>query len=210
MTFPTFYRRFLKFTIPFLVHPFGNRWKSLACFTLILLLLPACSVQVKTTTVAVALTDGNHVSGGLIAVDSDLLVLSENVSSQDIFPLTLIDFGLVDSVRILGGKYDRGGAVLGGLVGALTGVFASGALDSASPDKERSEFAIGLGVGLVAGAGLGYILGGMFTDSDIILAHPNESDFTFLRQYALYPDTIPPPLELAIDSIEMEDQNNDR
>ncbi len=191
-----------------------SKKKSLAFFTLILLLFPACSVQIKTTPIAVALTDGNHVSGGLIAVDSDLLVLSENsensVSATDEFPLTLIDFGLVDSVRILGGTYDRGGAVLGGLVGAVTGIFASGALDSASPNQERTRFALGLGIGLVAGAGLGYILGGMFTDSDIVLAHPNDRDYTFLRQYALYPDTIPPALELAIDSIEAEDEGNQR
>ena len=150
MTASTFYRRFLKFTILSLVHPFSKRSNPLACFTLILLLFPACSVQVRTTPIAVALTDGNHVNGGLIAVDSDLLVLSESedVSASDEFPLTLIDFGLIDSVRILGGKYDRGGAVLGGLVGAVTGIFASGALDSASPDKERSRFAIGLGVGV--------------------------------------------------------------
>jgi hypothetical protein len=216
MTFPTFYRRFLKSTIPFLLHPFGTRSKCLAQIALFLLLFPACSVQVKTTPIAVALTDGNHVTGGLIAVDSDLLVLSEDVSSAsqvssaDEFPLTLIDFGLVDSVRILGGKYDRGGAVLGGLVGAVTGIFASGALDSASPNQERSRFAIGLGVGLVVGAGLGYVLGGMFTDSDIILAHPNDRDYTFLRQYAFYPDTIPPALELAIDSIEVNDESEQR
>jgi hypothetical protein len=57
---------------------------------------------------------------------------------------------------------------------------------------------------------LGYFLGGMFTDSDIILAHPNDRDYTFLRQYAFYPDTIPPALELAIDSIEVEDEDNQR
>jgi hypothetical protein len=190
--------------------------KSLAFITLFLLILPACTVQLRTTPVVVALTDGNHINGALIAVDSDVLVLSEDVSSSmqvssaDEFPLTLIDFGLVDSVRILGGKYDRGGAALGGLIGAVTGIFVSGALDSTAPNRERSRFALGFGVGLVAGAGLGYFLGGMFTDSDIILAHPDDRDYTLLRQYAYYPDTIPPALELAIDSIEVEDENNQR
>ncbi len=182
--------------------------KSLAFLTLVLLLFPACSVQIKTTPVAVALTDGNHVNGGLIAVDSEWLILSETGATLDEYPLTLIDYGLIDSVRVVGQRYDRGGAVLGGLIGAVGGIFASGALDSASPNQERTRFALGLGIGLVAGAGIGYLVGGMFADSDIVLAHPTDSDYNFLRQYALYPDSLPPRMEEVIDSIEAEDRAN--
>ena len=195
------------FIIPFCTKLMLHKKKSLAFITLFLLLFPACTAPVKTTVITVALTDGTHTGGGLIAVDSDWLILSDPEKNWEESPLTLIDYGLIDSVRILGGKYDRGGAVLGGLIGAVGGIFASGALDSASPRQERSRFVLGFGIGLVSGAALGYFVGSHFADSDIILAHPDDTDYAFLRQYALYPDTIPHSLELAIDSIEESEES---
>ncbi len=182
--------------------PTVRKKKSLALIVLFLFLFPSCSAPVKTTTIGVALTDGRYTGGGLIALDSVWLVLDDPDKALEESPLTLIDYGMIDTIRIIGTNYSRGGAVLGGLVGAIGGIFASGALDSSAPDKERSRFVLGFGIGLVAGAGLGYFVGSNFADTDIILAHPHDTDYDFLRQYALYPDTIPHALELTIDSME--------
>ncbi len=174
----------------------------ISALSLVLILCSACTTQVRTTSIGVALTDGTHTGGGLIAVDSDWLVLGEYNTSPLESPLTLIDYTLIDTIKIIGAKYDRAGAVLGGLVGAITGIFASGALDSASPSQERTRFALGLGIGLVSGAGLGYLIGSHFADNDSVIAHPVDTDFISLKPYAVFPDTIPRWLELEIDSIE--------
>jgi hypothetical protein len=176
-------------------------------FALFLFLLPSCGpVPLKTTTIGVALTDGTHTGGGLIAVDSDWLILNDPTKPLEDSTLTLIDYGMIDTITIIGEKHDRGGAVLGGLVGAIGGVFVSGALDSASPGQERSRFALGAGIGLVVGTGLGYFLGGKFADDDIILAHPDDTDYDLLNQYALYPDGLPSFVQVAVQKIEAEEE----
>jgi hypothetical protein len=148
------------------------------------------------------LTDGTHTAGGLIALDTDFIVLNDPNRPFEDASFTLIDYSLVDTITIIGDKYDRGGAVLGGLVGAIGGIFLSGALDSAAPNQERSRFVIGFGAGLVIGAGLGYFLGGRIADDDIVLAHPSDTDYNFLNQYAFYPDGMPRFLEKKVHKIE--------
>jgi hypothetical protein len=186
------------------------RWntKYFIAFVLALLLFPSCADQEKSTTLDIALTDGTHTGGLLIAVDDNWLVLDETSEASPESPVTLLDYALVDTVTITGAKYSRAGAVLGGLLGAVSGIFVAGGLDSASPQSERSRTIIGFGAGLVVGAAAGYFIGHAYSDTDIVLPHPTDDDYVFLRKFALYPDSLPHDLKFALDSVDAADSIN--
>ena len=163
-----------------------------------LFLFPACNSE-KGSNVDIALTDGTHVAGQLVAVDTDWLVLDQRAGSHEL-PLTLLDYSLVDTVRISGQKYAPAGALLGGLVGALGGALVASGFDSTKAATEHTRVWLGVGAGLLAGAAAGYIVGGMIEDSDIVFPQPSPEDYSDIRVYARYPDTLPSALRAAIDS----------
>ncbi len=186
------------------------RWnvRHFIAFALVLLLFPSCGNPEIAATLDIALTDGTHTGGLLIAVDDNWLVLDETGEASPESPVTLLDYALVDTVTITGTKYDRAGAVLGGLLGAVGGIFVGGGLDSASPQTERSRTILGFGAGLVVGAAAGYFIGHAYSDTDIVLPHPTDDDYVFLRKYALYPDSLPHDLKFSLDSVDAADSIN--
>ncbi|GEM_PF-2577074 len=152
----------------------------------------------------IALTDGTHAGGWLVAVTDDWLVLDHGRNARK-YPLLLLDYSLIDTIVVQGQSLGASGAFWGGLIGALGGALAASGFDSSMASKEHTRTYIGLGAGAVAGAAVGYLIGRGVGDTDIVLAQPDAADFAFLQQYALYPDTLPHDLERMLDSVSMAD-----
>jgi hypothetical protein len=140
----------------------------------------------------------------LLAIDYNWLVLDASDGAEDA-PLTLLDYGLIDTITIVGNHYEKGGAVLGGIAGTVTGILLASDFDSTRLATERTRSLLGLGAGLVAGAAVGYLVGDIFSDSDTVFPHPDDSDYSFLRERAVYPDSLPPELKFTLDSVDRAD-----
>lgn len=171
----------------------------------LLLILPSCAQESKTTMLDVALTDGTHESGILLAVDYNWLVLDQG-EHTDVSPIGLIDYGLVDTVTVKGNDYSQAAGGLGSVIGAIAGVItANKVAPSANP---TTRGIIGGAVGFIAGGALGYFIAQNFGDSDIVLPHPTDSDYVWLRQRAVFPDSLPPDLKMTLDSVDEADSLN--
>ncbi len=160
-----------------------------------------CSGGRHTANLDIALTDGTHVQGRLVAVDTDWIVLDQIPGETDL-PLMLLDYGLIDTVTIPGRDLQVPGATLGGLVGAVSGLFISSGwtFDSTTIAKHPTRSILGFTAGLLAGAAAGYLVGSAYTDSTLIFSQPDSMDYVYLRTRARYPDTIPHWLRQEIDT----------
>ena len=175
---------------------------------ILLVILPGCSSSNKETNIDAALTDGTHVSGLLLAVEDDWLVLDLSPKEKE-SQIALLDYGMIDTLRIIGEAKAENkfyGAVIGGGLGVAGGIFAANAFsfDSAKvAQTSAGKTVIGIVAGLVVGGAIGYFVGGAFHDSDIVVPQPEPDDYAIIRQYAIYSDSIPPELQAAIDSNEV-------
>jgi len=181
------------------------KMKFRSAIAILLIVLPGCSGSNKVTNIDAALTDGTHVQGLLMAVQEDWLVLDLSPQEKE-SEIALLDYGLIDTLRIIGEARAENrfyGAAIGGGLGIAGGIFAVNgfSFDSAKVAKTTAgQTVIGILAGLAVGGVVGYLVGGAFHDSDIVVAQPEPEDYGIIRQYAVYPDTLPLELQVAIDS----------
>jgi hypothetical protein len=178
----------------------------LRTFALLILLtaFTACGQPVRN--VHVALQDGTHVAGLLLAVEEDWVVIDRNATIPEP-DIMLIDKAVVDTLVIPGVMSDIGRAefaIIGAGVGAIGGYWAGEGYvpDSGRPaDPKRATFAaVGAIAGVALGAGLGLVLSDVFKPGDIVFIRPEESDYDSIRTYAKYPTGLPADLREALDS----------
>ena len=179
--------------------------RIILAIAVLLVILPGCSTSDKPTNVDAALTDGTHVAGLLLAVQDDWLVLDLSPQEKE-SQIALLDYGMIDTLRIIGEARAEDriyGAAIGGGVGIAAGIFAANgfSFDSAKvAQTSAGRTVVGILVGLVVGGAIGYFIGGSSHDSDIVVPQPEPDDYAIIRQYSVYPDTLPLALQIAIDS----------
>jgi hypothetical protein len=179
--------------------------RNALAIAVLLVILPGCSASDRQTNIDAALTDGTHVGGLLLAVQDDWLVLDLSPEEKEA-QIALLDYGMIDTLRIIGEARNEDrmyGAAIGGGLGIAAGIFAANgfSFDSAKvASTSAGRTVIGVLAGLVVGGAIGYFIGGATHDSDIIVAQPEPDDYAIIRQYSVYPDTLPLELQIAIDS----------
>jgi len=139
--------------------------------------------------VSLSLKEGNVVSGELLAVRENIIILCQEYSAREeelsklTYPISMISSKDIKQLTIVGSSWIWEGIAAGAFAGGLTGMLVA---------SEGLEVMAGLVIGTWIGITAGWITGYALSSEEYVLQEPpTDYDWSVLKSLSRYPDKEP-------------------